>query len=219
MRTRALLFSASLLASTFLVPAGIGTSFAQANPNTAPDNSAVNQRDRDQQNLTPIDQSNKPEDVKMTREIRRAIVKDDQLSMDAKNVKIITVDGAVTEFPIPSHDSQPRAMAAHPDGGIWFVETSTNALGRIDRDGRITEHPVPTPNASLRGVTVGAEGDLWYTANFANKIGRMAPDGTVRGEYDIPTANSGARCIAALSDGRLFFTGYDAGLIGEVVVG
>ncbi|MGD0119223.1 MAG: BON domain-containing protein [Candidatus Binatus sp.] len=96
MRTRALLFSASLLASTFLVPAGIGTSFAQANPNTAPDNSAVNQRDRDQQNLTPIDQSNKPEDVKMTREIRRAIVKDDQLSMDAKNVKIITVDGAVT---------------------------------------------------------------------------------------------------------------------------
>jgi hyperosmotically inducible periplasmic protein len=96
MRTRALLFSASLLASTFLVPAGIGTSFAQAYPNAAPDNSAVNQRDRDQQNLTPIDQSNKPEDVKMTREIRRAIVKDDQLSMDAKNVKIITVDGAVT---------------------------------------------------------------------------------------------------------------------------
>ena len=102
----------------------------------------------------------------------------------------ITVDGEVTEFPIPSHDSQPRAMVTHPDGSIWFVETSTNALGRIDRAGRITEHPVPTPNASLRGVTVGADGDLWYTANFANKIGCMAPDGTVRGEYDIPTPKS-----------------------------
>jgi len=112
MRTRALLFSASLLASTFLVPAGIGTSFAQANPNTAPDNSAVNQRDRDQQNLTPIDQSNKPEDVKMTREIRRAIVKDDQLSMDAKNVKIITVDGAVTlRGPVNTADEKSRIAA------------------------------------------------------------------------------------------------------------
>ncbi len=107
-------------------------------------------------------------------------------------------DGKVTEFPIPSHDSQPRAMAAHPDGSIWFVETSTNALGRIDRDGRITEHKVPTPNSSLRGVAVGADGDLWYTANAANKIGRMAPDGSVRGEYDIPTPQSGARCITAL---------------------
>jgi virginiamycin B lyase len=109
-------------------------------------------------------------------------------------------------------------MAAHPDGSIWFVETSTNALGRIDRAGRISEHKVPIPQASLRGVTVGADGDLWYTANAANKIGRMAPDGIARGEYDIPTPASGARCIAALRDGRLFFTQYDAGSIGEVVV-
>ena len=100
----------------------------------------------------------------------------------------ITMDGMVTEFPIPSHDSQPRAMVTHPDGSIWFVETSTNALGRIDRDGRIIEHKVLTPNASLRGVTVGADGDLWYTANSANKIGRMAPDGTVVGEYRYPDA-------------------------------
>ena len=96
MRTRALFFSASLLAGAFLVPAGLGTSFAQTNASAAPDNSAVNQRDRESQNLTPIDQSNKPEDVKITREIRHALVKDDQLSMDAKNIKIITVDGAVT---------------------------------------------------------------------------------------------------------------------------
>ena len=91
----------------------------------------------------------------------------------------ITTDGKVTEFPIPSHDSQPRAMVTHPDGSIWFVETSTNALGRIDRDGKITEHPVPTPNSSLRGVTVGPDGNLWYTANAANKIGCMTPKGEV----------------------------------------
>jgi osmotically-inducible protein OsmY len=57
---------------------------------------AQNQRDRDHQTLTPIDQSNKPADLETTRNIRRAIVKDDQLSTEAKNVKIITVDGNVT---------------------------------------------------------------------------------------------------------------------------
>ena len=68
-------------------------------------------------------------------------------------------------------------MVTHPDGSIWFVETSTNALGRIDRDGVITEHRVPTPDASLRGVTVASDGLLWFTENAANRIGCMAPDG------------------------------------------
>ena len=94
MRTRTLLFSASVLASAFLVP--IGASFAQTDANRAPDNTAVNQRDSGHETLTPMDQSSKPSDIKMTQEIRRAIVKDDALSTDAKNIKIITIDGAVT---------------------------------------------------------------------------------------------------------------------------
>ena len=55
----------------------------------------------------------------------------------------MTLDGEVTEFPIPSADSQPRAMALHPDGSIWFVETGANALGRIAarRHDRRVRHP------------------------------------------------------------------------------
>src|SRR3984957_1497246 len=94
MRTRTLLFSASVLAIAFLVP--VGSSFAQTDANRAADNTAVNQRDSGHETLTPMDQSNKPSDIKMTQEIRRAIVKDDALSTDAKNIKIITIDGAVT---------------------------------------------------------------------------------------------------------------------------
>ena len=94
MRTRALLFFGSLLVGSFLFPVGAG--FAQTDANRVPDNSAINQRDRGHETLTPIDQSNKPSDLKMTQEIRRAIVKDDALSTDARNIKIITIDGAVT---------------------------------------------------------------------------------------------------------------------------
>ena len=129
----------------------------------------------------------------------------------------MTVDGTVNEFLLPRPDSQPRAMAVHPDGGIWFVETGANALGRLDRDGTIVEFAVPTPNASVRGVAVSTDGDIWFTENSANKIGRMTANGTMIDEYLIPTASSGARCITAMSDGRLFFTQYDAGMIGEIL--
>jgi hyperosmotically inducible protein len=93
MKIRALSI-ASLLASSLLLP--VGASFAQVDANRTADNTSINQRDRGHETLTPIDQSNKPSDLKMTREIRRAIVKDSDLSIDAKNIKIITIDGAVT---------------------------------------------------------------------------------------------------------------------------
>jgi osmotically-inducible protein OsmY len=60
------------------------------------DNTAINKRDRDNATLTADDQSKSESDREMTRQIRRAIVKSDQLSMTAKNIKIITIDGKVT---------------------------------------------------------------------------------------------------------------------------
>jgi len=74
----------------------MGSAFAQSPVTSAPDNSAQNERDRDHQTLTPMDQSNKPEDLSISSKIRQAVVKDDQLSIEAKNIKIITVDGTVT---------------------------------------------------------------------------------------------------------------------------
>ena len=61
----------------------------------AADDTGRNARDRDGQTMTPLDQSNDPDDVKVTREIRSALVADDALSTTAKNIKIITVHGKV----------------------------------------------------------------------------------------------------------------------------
>ena len=62
----------------------------------AADDTGRNVRDRDNRTLTPTDQSNDPEDVNLTRAIRKALVEDDALSTTAKNIKIITVQGKVT---------------------------------------------------------------------------------------------------------------------------
>jgi osmotically-inducible protein OsmY len=63
---------------------------------TKPDNTATNERDRSGENSTSGDQSNSPADLKITQAIRRALMKDDELSTTAKNIKVITANGQVT---------------------------------------------------------------------------------------------------------------------------
>jgi osmotically-inducible protein OsmY len=62
----------------------------------APDNTGINVRDRGGETKTPADQSESEADRKITQNIRQALSADDSLSTNAKNVKIITSDGAVT---------------------------------------------------------------------------------------------------------------------------
>ena len=61
----------------------------------APDNTGRNERDRSVTSVTPMDQSNDPKDVELTQQIRKVVVADDALSMNAHNVKIITDNGMV----------------------------------------------------------------------------------------------------------------------------
>jgi hyperosmotically inducible protein len=67
-----------------------------ADDKTKPDNTAINERDRSQETQTSGDQSNSSADLKITQAIRQALMKDSELSMSAKNVKIITNNGQVT---------------------------------------------------------------------------------------------------------------------------
>lgn len=58
-------------------------------------NTGINKRDRGDKTLTPMDQMNNPSDLKITQEIRQALMKD-EFSMDAKNIKVISRNGTVT---------------------------------------------------------------------------------------------------------------------------
>lgn len=63
---------------------------------SAPDNTERNVRDRSGDTLTPGDQSESEADRTLTQKIRQVIMADSSLSTNAHNVKIISVDGAVT---------------------------------------------------------------------------------------------------------------------------
>jgi len=87
---------------------GLSTaSFAQDSQPVPADNSAVNARDRDPNAVTADRQSNNQSDVELTREIRKAVMKDRSLSMLAHNVKIVSNNGTVTlRGPVKTEDEK-----------------------------------------------------------------------------------------------------------------
>ena len=75
--------------------------------NVEPDNTSVNQRDRDGSAKTPIDQNENQADINITAEIRKAVLAQENMSINARNVKIITADGQVTlRGPVNSDDEK-----------------------------------------------------------------------------------------------------------------
>ena len=102
-------FRLTILISTAtlaLFPAGFAPQ-ARALVQTAPDNSAQN---KDQnQGLTADNQSNAKSDRATTANIRKAILADKDLSTYAHNIKVITVNGAVTlKGPVKSEEEKQK---------------------------------------------------------------------------------------------------------------
>jgi hypothetical protein len=88
--------------------------------------------------LTPMDQGSSPSDVKITQEIRRALTSTQGFSVDARNVKIITRDGAVTLRGQVKDDSERAAVvaAAKRTPGVTHVDQDLQ-LQPMDRGQRM----------------------------------------------------------------------------------
>jgi streptogramin lyase len=86
--------------------------------------------------------------------------------------------GAFTEFTVPTASSSPTAIAAGPDGNLWFTEASGNKIGRVTPTGMFTEFTVPTASSAPQEIAAGPDGNLWFTELNANNVGRVTPTGT-----------------------------------------
>ena len=98
---------------------------AMAADEKKPDNTATNERDRSGETQTSGDQSNSSTDLKITQAIRQALMKDSELSMTAKNIKIITDNGQVT-LRGPVKNAQEKAkidqLARSAAGGAKIID-------------------------------------------------------------------------------------------------
>jgi hypothetical protein len=92
----------------------------------------------------------------------------------------ITTAGVITEFPIPTADSNPTGITAGPDGALWFAEASADKIGRITTEGVITEFPI-TAGSFPTDITTGPDGALWFPEYHAGQIGRINDHGSAYG--------------------------------------
>lgn len=98
----------------------------------APDNSKINQRDRNPDQPTADQQKSNKSDREVTRAIRRALVKDKTLSSYAHNIKVISENGVVTlKGPVRTQEEKQlvEAKAAEVVGGPGKIHSELEVTG------------------------------------------------------------------------------------------
>jgi virginiamycin B lyase len=126
----------------------------------------------------------------------------------------ITPNGVITEFDIPTPDSGPRALAAGPDGNVWFSEFKASKIGRITPDGVVREFVLPRPSSGPGDITAGADGAMWFV-ELSGQIDGLTPDGarvgriTMSGEiteFRMPDGGPSPVNIAVGPDRNVWYT-------------
>jgi streptogramin lyase len=93
-------------------------------------------------------------------------------------IQRISVTGSVTTFSVGTFSSNPSAIAAGPDGNLWFTEPDSNEIGRITPAGQITLFTVPTAGSLPTGIAAGPNGNVWFTEGASRHIGEYFLTGT-----------------------------------------
>jgi hyperosmotically inducible protein len=105
-------FQMFLFACLLTVASTLASAQGSAAEQPAPDNTKVNERDKNKAEPTADQQKENRPDREITRQIRRSIVQDKSLSTYAHNVKIISQNGMVTlKGPVRS-DEEKSAVEA-----------------------------------------------------------------------------------------------------------
>ena len=125
----------------------------------------------------------------------------------------ITQNGDITEWDIPTPNSQPRAIALGRMA-ISGLACSPPARSVASRPkGIITEFTPPTPDSGPRALAAGADGNIWFSEYKTDKIGRITPKGVIT-EFPLPRPNSGPGDITMGPDGALWFVELSGGMDG-----
>lgn len=79
--------------------------------------------------------------------------------------------GTVSNFTDPSM-RYPQAIAAGPDGNMWFTNGGNNSIGRITPAGVVSNFTGPGIS-NPQSIAAGPDGGMWFTNHGNNSIGRI----------------------------------------------
>src|SRR5438105_4966704 len=89
----------------------------------------------------------------------------------------------ITAYPTDSASSAPYAIAAGPDGAVWFTELSGREIGRMTVDGTLRLHAALPGGSSASypyGITAGSDGAMWFVAQSPSIVGRIDGSGSIQ---------------------------------------
>jgi hyperosmotically inducible protein len=121
----ALAVTAAIAVTSGMALAEMKDSDAGERPENYPaDNSGRNQRDANGGTVTADDQTNNKADLEITQAVRKAVTADDNISVNGRNVKIVTTGGVVTlRGPVKdSAEKQSIAQKAKSVAGVARVD-------------------------------------------------------------------------------------------------
>lgn len=111
---------------------------------------------------------------------------------NAGGVGRVAPDGTIAEYAVADNSKGfagvPNAMAAAPDGSLWFTDVSPTVprVGRVDpASGKSTLYELPVTGAvnfagaQVSGIEAGPDGAMWFTGGASGSIGRIDASGTV----------------------------------------
>jgi virginiamycin B lyase len=126
---------------------------------------------------------------------------------------------AIRSFLLPGTLIFPTAIAAGPDGNLWFTEGAMTGptgspdgappgrIGRITPRGQIADFVLPDAQGYPTSIAAGPDGNLWFTefdTAGPSHIGRITPTGTIS-EFALPLSSL-PEDITTGPDGALWFT-------------
>jgi len=132
----------------------------------------------------------------------------------------------VIQIALPTN-GQARALAVGSDGNVWFTDTGTRSVGKINPAGpyvtaSITEYAVPPgPSgttghyaAQLGGIASGADGNLYVADYYNGVVDQISTAGVTTNQFVTPGeaifnpshGDGFTRFVAAASDGSIYVT-------------
>ena len=147
-------------------------------------------------------------------------------------VGCVTLDGQITEFPLPTQGYfQPSGITADGQGNLW-VGGQSGTIFRVTTSGQVSEYPLPKIRVpasfgvsafedppSVDNMTTGPDGNVWLTGSYGDGpevVMRVTPSGRVTRFTALPASVQGEVVSQIIPGprGNLFFSvvGQELGL-------
>jgi virginiamycin B lyase len=114
--------------------------------------------------------------------------------------------------------SQPRRIAAAPDGMMWVTFYGNGKLAKLDPAAAkiVKEYQLPAGNAGPYAVNVDGAGMVWVNEINTDTVVRFNPANEDMRVVKLPSKNAGIRKMAVDAAGRLWYMGSHNGNLGMI---